>query len=168
MSAQLASQPRSLILVALGGARTADRHAPRAIAELAALAAAVREVARAAGDALVVVTSRGATTIDDGGSDAYGAGTSRHVPLVIVGPNVRGGVVSGQPGTPADVPATALFGLGLPTRTDFADGTRTLAPMPTAGPMLAPRAAFEGHVLLRAFSVANASTRRSLGIRATA
>ena len=37
------------------------------------------------------------------------------------------GVVSGQPATPADVPATVLFGLGLPSLTDFADGTRALA-----------------------------------------
>ena len=152
---QLARSPRSLILVALGGARTADRHAPRAGDELGARAAAARDVARGAGDALGVVTSRGATAIDDPGSDFYGAGTSRHVPLVVVGPNVRGGVVSGQPATPADVPATVLFGLGLPSLTDFADGTRTFAATPAEGaprPPLAPRAAFEGHVLLRAFS----------------
>jgi len=150
--AQLGQAPRSLILVALGGARTADRHSARARSELAALGAAVQDVARAAGDALVIVTSRGATTIDDGGSDAYGAGTSRHVPLVVVGPNVRGGLVSGQPGTPADVPATVLFGLGLPVSADFADGTRALAQ--SGSPTPAPTTAFEGHVLLRGFSVA--------------
>jgi arylsulfatase A-like enzyme len=157
VSAQLARAPRSVILVALGGARTADRQAPHAADELAVLAAAVRDVARAAGDALVLVTSRGATAIDDPGSDHFGAGTSRHVPLVVVGPNVRGGVVSSQPATPADVPATVLFGLGLSATTDFADGTRVLAAPPSdapgaAAPPLAPLAAFEGHVLLRAFA----------------
>jgi hypothetical protein len=156
VSAALPNAPRALVLVALGGARTADRHTARAATELAALAGAVRDVARAAGDALVVVTSRGATTIDDGGSDFYGAGTSRHVPLILTGPNVRRGVVSGQPATPADVPATVLFALGLPALTDFADGTRTFAAAPSdasgaAPPPLAPRDAREGHVLLRAF-----------------
>jgi hypothetical protein len=158
VSAQLARAPRSLIIVALGGPRAADRHSAQAIAELRALAADVVNVARAAGDALVVVTSRGATPIDDPGSDFYGAGTSRHVPLVLVGPNVRRGAVSGQPATPADLPATVLFGLGFDTTTDFADGTRAAIrtatlPLPRAGPpVLTPRGAFEGHVLLRAFS----------------
>jgi arylsulfatase A-like enzyme len=151
VSAELAHAPHMLIVVALGVPRTADRHSPRAIAELRALAADVASVVRAAGDALVVITSRGATTIDDPGSDFYGAGTSRHVPLLVLGPNVRAGVVSAQPATPADVPATVLYGLGLPARTDFADGTRTLAPNATPA-ALAPSAAFEGHVLLRAFS----------------
>jgi hypothetical protein len=152
---QLANAPRSLIVVALGGRRTADRHSPSARQELATLAAAVRDVARAAGDALVLVTSRGATTIDDRGSDFYGAGSSRHVPLVVVGPNVRAGVVSGQPGTPADVPATVLFALGFPSVTDFADGTRAVTSGPT--PRLAPRGALEGHVLLRAFASRSAA-----------
>jgi hypothetical protein len=151
VAAQLASHPRSLILVALGGARTADRHASSASRELASLAAAVTAVAQAAGNGLVLVTSRAATSIDDAGSDFYGAGTSRHVPLFLVGPNVRAGAVSGQPATPADVPATVLYGLGLPTVVDFADGTRTTVAMP-GSPTLAPRAAFEGHVLLRAFT----------------
>jgi arylsulfatase A-like enzyme len=111
----------------------------------------VRDVARAAGDALVVVTSRGATTIDDAGSDFYGAGTSRHVPLVVVGPNVRAGIVSGQSATSADVPATVLFGLGVPSKTDFADGTQALAGASSA-PVLAPRSSFAGHVLLRAYA----------------
>jgi arylsulfatase A-like enzyme len=139
VSTQLANAPQSLIVVALGGSRTADRHSQQAIAELRALAADVASIVRAAGDALVVVTSRGATTIDDPGSDFYGAGTSRHVPLLVLGPNVRRGVISAQPATPADVAATVLYGLGVTATTDFADGTRTLA-------------GFEGHVLLRAFS----------------
>jgi arylsulfatase A-like enzyme len=155
VAAQLAKAPRSLIVAALGGPRTSDRHSQKAIAELGALATAVADVARAAGDALVVVTSRGATTIDDPGSDFYGAGTSRHVPLFVVGPNVRAGVVSAQPAAPADVPATVLYGLGVSAATDFADGTRTLAPPTTpasaGSPTLTPRTASEGHVLLRAF-----------------
>jgi hypothetical protein len=150
----LSRAPRSMVVVALGGRRTSDRHAPSARKELAALTAAVRDVASAAGDALVVVTSRGATTMEDDGSDFYGAGSSRHVPLVLAGPNVRAGVVSGQPGAPADIPATVLFGLGWPSVTDFADGTRAVAPTSAAAgaPQLAPRGAFEGHVLLRAFT----------------
>ena len=154
----LARHPRALVLVALGGARTADRHASGAASELAALSATVGDVARAAGAALVVVTSRGATTIDDPGADFYGAGSSRHVPLFVLGPRVRRGVVSGQPATPADLPATVLFGLGLPSKTDFADGTQPLAAAldatPSATPTLAPRAAFEGHALVAAFDVA--------------
>ena len=77
----------------------------------------------AAGGALVAITSRGATAIDDPLADDYGAGTSRHVPLILVGPNVRAGAVSGQPATPADLPATILFGLGAPVATDLANGT---------------------------------------------
>ena len=154
VSAELAQNPRSLIFVALGGARTADRHSSHARDELAALAGAVADVAQAASGALVVVTSRAATSIDDAGSDFYGAGTSRHVPLVVLGPNVRAGVVSGQPATPADVPATVLYGLGLPPVTDFADGTRPVGVGATSSSalQLAPPAAFEGHVLLRAFT----------------
>jgi len=153
VSEQLARTPRALIVVALGRSRTAERHSPLALAELETVAGAVRDVARAAGDALVVVTSRGATTIDDPGSDYYGAGTSRHVPLILLGPNVRRGVVSGQPATPADLPTTVLFGLGVAAKTDFADGTQTLAvsTTPPSPPVLAPRASFEGHVLLRAY-----------------
>jgi len=150
VAAQLARAPRSVVLVALGGAREPDRRSARARVELAALAKAVSDVARAAGDALVVVTSRGATMQDDAGADFYGPGTARHVPLVVTGPNVRAGVVSGQPATPADVPATVLFGLGLASRTDFADGTRAFSSTDAAA-TLAPRAALEGHVLLRAF-----------------
>jgi arylsulfatase A-like enzyme len=146
--AQLTSAPRSLIVVALGGPRTADRRSTRAVAELRALAAEVRDIASAAGDALVVVTSRGATTIDDPGSDFYGAGTSRHVPLVFVGPNVRAGIVSSQPATPADLPATVLYALGSDATVDFADGTRAVS----LTPEVTPSSAFEGRVLLRAFS----------------
>ncbi|HTA20063.1 MAG TPA: hypothetical protein VK989_12265, partial [Polyangia bacterium] len=146
----LDAHPRALVVVALGGARTADRHAAAALSELAALSAAVRDIATAAGSALVVVTSRGGTRIEDDGADFYGPGSSRHVPLLVVGPNVRAGVVSGQPGTPADVPATVLFGLGLASKTDLADGTQPIA----ASGALARGGAFEGHALVRAFDVA--------------
>jgi arylsulfatase A-like enzyme len=152
----LGAHPRALVVVALGGARTADRHATAALSELATLSAAVRDIATAAGSALVVVTSRGGTRIEDDGSDFYGPGSSRHVPLLVLGPNVRAGVVSGQPGTPADIPATVLFGLGLASKTDFADGTQPLAASPTAA--LAPSGAFEGRALVRAFAVTTNGT----------
>jgi hypothetical protein len=141
---------RFLAVVALGGTRTADRHDPRAIAELSALAKTVADLTTLVPSALFVVTSRGATTIDDDGSDYYGPGTSRHVPLVLVGSGVRAGVVSGQPATPADVPATILYALGAPTTTDFALGTWAGG---IVNDMLAPIPAYatEGHVLLRAF-----------------
>src|SRR5205814_3045168 len=61
----LAQHPRLLALVALGGARGADRHTPEAAAELRALADAVAAVARVAEGALVVITSRGAAPIGE-------------------------------------------------------------------------------------------------------
>ncbi len=100
----LAQHPHALVVVALGDARSGDRHAPSATASLDTLASAVAAIARAAGGALVAITSRGATAIDDPMADAYGAGTSRHVPLILLGPNVRAGAISGQPATPADLP----------------------------------------------------------------
>ena len=152
--ALLAQQPRMLAVVALGGPRTADRHAATARAELAALANAVARIADAAGNALVVVTSRGATTIDDPGADFYGAGTSRHVPLLLLGPNVRPAVISGQPGAPVDLPATVAFGLGLPTTTDFFTGTWATGDGVGGVPQPSPRDATAGHALLRAFQLA--------------
>src|SRR5581483_5559441 len=113
VAALLAQHPRLLAVVALGGPRTGDHHA----------AGAVAAIAGAAGDALIAITSRGATTIDDPMADAYGAGSSRHVPLILVGPNVRAEAISGQPAAPADLPATILFGLGAPVATDLATGT---------------------------------------------
>ncbi|HEX4403826.1 MAG TPA: alkaline phosphatase family protein [Polyangia bacterium] len=145
----LAAHARALVVVALGGARTSDRHSTAARTELASLSAAVRDIARVAGSALVVVTSRGGTPIDDDASDFYGPGSSRHVPMLVIGPNVRAGIVSGQPGTPADVPATVLFGLGLASKVDLADGTQPVS----ASGALVPSSAFEGHALLRAFDV---------------
>jgi arylsulfatase A-like enzyme len=151
LSALAAAHPRFLALVALGGARTADRHAAQAIAELDALGKAVAELVALAPDALVVITSRGATPIDDPGSDFFGAGSSRHVPLVLVGPGVRAGVVSGQPAAPADLPATILFALGAPSSTDFSSGTWATGTPVDGTPRPTPDHATEGHALLRAF-----------------
>jgi hypothetical protein len=149
---QLAQNPRLLAVVALGSPRTGDRHAAAASDELAALSTALGALVQAAGGALVVITSRGATPIDDAQADFYGAGSSRHVPLLLLGPNVRAGVVSGQPGTPADLPATILFGLGAPQATDLSLGTWT-AGAPVGGvPQPSPRGATDGHALVRAFA----------------
>jgi Type I phosphodiesterase / nucleotide pyrophosphatase len=153
VSTLLAQHPQLLAVVALGAAREADRHSAAAKQSLSALAAAVAQIAAAAPGALVVLTSRGATTIDDPGADFYGAGSSRHVPFVIVGPNVRSGVVSSQPAIPADVPATLLFALAAPARTDFVDGTWA-AGAPVGGiAQPTPRQATAGHALLRAFEI---------------
>ena len=138
-------------MVALGGTRTADRHSSQAQDELTALAAAAQDAAQGVPGALVIITSRGATTIDDPGSDFYGPGSSRHVPLILLGPGVRAGVVTGQPATPADLPATILYALGAATATDVAQGTWA-AGTPVGGvPQPTPAAATQGQVLLRAF-----------------
>jgi|GEM_PF-2355906 len=153
VQAALEQQPHSLILAALQGARTADRHGQAARAELAAMADAVTKIVAAAPGALIVLTSRGATTIDDAGADFYGPGSSRHVPLLLLGPNVRAGVVSGQPASPADLPATLLFGLGAPVTTDVANGTWATG-LPAAGvPQPTPAGATAGRALLRAFAL---------------
>jgi hypothetical protein len=149
----LAQHPRALIVVALGDARSGDHHSPAAIANLGTLASAVSAIAGAAAGALVAVTSRGATAIDDPMADAYGAGTSRHVPLILVGPNVRAGAVSGQPATPADLPATILFGLGAPVASDLANGTWAQGTPVSGVPHPTPVSATEGHALVRGFHV---------------
>jgi hypothetical protein len=149
----LAQHPRALVVVALGDARSGDRHSPAAVAGLGTLASAVSAIASAAAGALVAVTSRGATTIDDPMADAYGAGTSRHVPLILVGPNVRAGAISGQPATPADLPATMLFGLGAPVAADLATGTWAQGTAVSGVPQPTPRSATEGHALVRGFNV---------------
>jgi hypothetical protein len=152
LSALAADHPRFLAVVALGGPRTANRHDKHAVDELTALAQSVADLAARVPNALVIVTSRGATTIDDPKSDFYGPGSSRHVPLVLVGPGVRPGIVSGQPAAPADLPATALFGLGAPSSTDFALGTSATGTPVGGVPHPSPASATEGHALLRAFS----------------
>jgi len=147
----LGSHGRSLVVVAVGGQRTADRHSAAAAAELASLAATVQGIADAAYGSLVLVTSRGATTIDDPGADFYGPGTSRHVPLLVLGPDVRPAVTTSQDGQLADIPATALVALGLTSRTDFVDGTWA-AGTPVGGiAQPTPAGATAGHALLRAF-----------------
>jgi len=150
----LAAQARALLLVAVGSPRTADRHGDAARAELAALADGVTAIVAAAPGALIVITSRGATTIDDPGADFYGPGSSRHVPLLLLGPNVRPGVVSGQPASPADVAATVLFGLGAATTTDVATGTWATGAPVGGVPQPSPTGATAGRALLRAFSLA--------------
>ena len=153
VQAALELWPRALILAALDGARTAERHSEAARAELAALGTALAKIVAAAPGALIVITSRGATTIDDPGADFYGPGSSRHVPLILLGPNVRPGVVTGQPAAPADLPATVLFGLGAPTTTDVANGTWATG-TPVAGvPQPSPAGATAGRTLLRAFQL---------------
>jgi len=140
----------SLTVVALGGARTADRHSAAAKAELQTLGSSINLLSGFAAS-IVVITSRGATPIDAAGGDFYGPGSSRHVPLIVVGPGVRPGVVSGQPATPSDLPATLLYALGAPTRTDVAAGTTGVGPAVSGTPQPSPAAATQGHALLRAF-----------------
>jgi arylsulfatase A-like enzyme len=60
---------------------------------------------------IVALVSRGAAAIDAAGADAHGAGSARHVPLVIAGPNIRHALI-GMPSTPLDVAPTILFALG--------------------------------------------------------
>ena len=152
LGALAAANPGGLLaVVALGGTRTADRHSSQAQSELAALAAAAEEAAQGVRGALVIITSRGATTIDDPGSDFYGPGSSRHVPLILIGPGVRAGVVTGQPATPADLPATVLYALGAATATDVAQGTWATGTPVDGVPQPTPAAATQGQVLLRAF-----------------
>jgi arylsulfatase A-like enzyme len=156
LGAQLASLAASspgglLAVVALGGTRTADRHSSAAQKELQALGDAVSDAAQGIPNALVIITSRGATTIDDPGSDFYGPGSSRHVPLILLGSGVRPGVVTGQPATPADLAATVLYALGAATTTDVALGTYATGTPVGGVPQPLPAAATKGHALLRAF-----------------
>ncbi|HXU60299.1 MAG TPA: alkaline phosphatase family protein [Polyangia bacterium] len=150
-SVALADGLPGLAVIAIGGARTADRHSQEALAELAQLGTLLTSIVQAAPTAFVVVTSRGATTIDDPGADFYGPGSSRHVPLVLVGPGVRAGVVSGQPARPSDIPPTLLYALGAATRTDVADGTWAAGAAVGGVPHPSPSAATQGRALLRAF-----------------
>jgi hypothetical protein len=76
------------------------------------------------------------------------------VPLLIVGPGVRAGVVSGQPAAPADLPATTLFALGAPTSTDFVQGTWATGAPVQGIPQPTPNRATEGHALVSGFTLA--------------
>jgi arylsulfatase A-like enzyme len=152
LAALAAQSPAGLLaVVSLDGTRTADRHSAAAGQELQALAAAAADAAAGIPGALVLITSRGATSIEDVGSDFYGPGSSRHVPLILIGPGVRAGVVSGQPATPADLPATVLYALGAATTTDVALGTYATGSPVGGVPQPTPGAATQGHALLRAF-----------------
>ena len=152
VGAFLHDHPRSVAVVAIGGHRTADRHSAQAVSELAALSKEVEAIAQTAWGSLVLVTSRGATDLGEPGpADYYGPGSSRHVPLLALGPNVRPGVVTSQPGELADVPATALVGLGLPNRTDLVDGTWAAGAAVNGIAQPAPAGALGGRALTRAF-----------------
>ena len=152
LGALAAANPGGLLaVVAIGAPRTADRHSAEAQKELEALAVAAEDAAQGVPGALVIITSRGATTIDDPGSDFYGPGSSRHVPLVLLGPGVRAGVVTGEPATPADLPATILYALGAAMTTDVAEGSRAAGTAVGGVPQPTPAAATQGHALLRAF-----------------
>ncbi|HUB09881.1 MAG TPA: alkaline phosphatase family protein [Myxococcales bacterium] len=154
VGAFLADHPRSVVVVPLGSDRTADRHSPQAVAELAALASEVQAIVRASWGSLILVTSRGATDLGDSGpADYYGYGSSRHVPLLALGPNVPGGVITSQPGDMADIPATVLVGLGVAARTDIADGTWAAGTAVNGIARPAPEDALGGHALVRAFGL---------------
>jgi arylsulfatase A-like enzyme len=147
-----AAHDHLLAVVAMGGTRTSDRHASAATGELATLAQQIGDVAARVPDALVIVTSPGGTPIDDKKPDFYGPGSSRHTPLILVGPGVRAGVVTGQPATPADLPATILYALGAPTSVDVANGVWATGVTVSGVPQPTPSTATEGRALLRAFA----------------
>ena len=153
MAALAANNPRLLAVVTLGGARTDDRHDARALAELSTLSQQVADLAARLPGALVVVTSPGGTPIDATRPDFYGPGSSRHAPLILLGPSIRAGVVTGQPAAPADLPATILYALGATTSTDVALGTWAAGPPVGGVPQPTPSSATEGHALLRAFAL---------------
>jgi hypothetical protein len=150
-----AASAKLLAVVAMGGGRTSDRHDARAKTELGTLAQQIADVAARLPDALVIVTSPGGTPIDDAKPDYYGAGSSRHAPLFLVGPGVRAGVVTGQPAAPADLPATILYAIGASTSTDVALGTWATGAAASGVPQPTPGAATEGHALVRAFATSS-------------
>ena len=149
-----AGHARLLAVIAMGGARTSDRHAGKATTELGTLTQQIADVAARLPDALIVVTSLGGTQIDDAKPDFYGPGSSRHAPLILVGPGVRAGVVTGQPASPADLPATILYALGAPSSADVALGVWATGTAVSGVPQPTPGAATEGHALMRAFAIA--------------
>jgi arylsulfatase A-like enzyme len=152
LGALAAANAHLFAVVAMGGARTDNRHDGHATAELGTLAQQIADVAARLPDALVVVAGLGGTPIDSAKPDFYGPGSSRHAPLILVGPGVRAGVVTGQPAAPADLPATILYALGAATSTDVSLGTWATGTPVSGVPQPAPNTATEGHALLRAFS----------------
>jgi arylsulfatase A-like enzyme len=78
------------------------------------------------------------------------------VPLIVVGPNVRAGVVTSQTGSAADLPATVLAGLGAATNSDFVQGTWAAGTAVNGIFQPSPASATEGRALVRAFDSAPA------------
>ncbi len=143
---------KAVAYVGLGGKRTKDRDSAAALAELEALDADVHALQAVAPKALFIVTSRGATDVDDPGGDFYGPESSMHVPLIVAGPEVEKGRVTGEPAEPADIPATVFFALDWSTTTDFVEGTWASNGTYQAGETIPiPTGATGGHVLARAF-----------------
>ncbi len=152
LKAFFTANPRAIAYVSFGGKRAKDRHSAAALAELKSIDDAVHALRLAAPNALFVLTSRGATDVDDPSGDFYGPQSSRHVPLVIAGPGVEKGRVTSEPAEPADVPATVLYGLGVATHSDFVEGTWADAgAQPNGMALPIPTGATGGHVLARAF-----------------
>jgi predicted AlkP superfamily pyrophosphatase or phosphodiesterase len=154
VSSYLQAHSNALVVVPLGSKLPGDVHSAGSLSAFDALAKAVSDIHTAAPNALLVVTSRGLNDIDDPAADSAGPGTSRHVPLIMVGPNVRAGVISGQPATSADIPATVAFGMGLATHTDFVEGTFIDQGAQTSGAFIVGPSNFAGgHALMRGFSL---------------
>ena len=146
---------KALAVVGLGQSRSADRHGSAALAELDALDAALKAVHDAAPNATFVITSSNGADVDEAAATFYGPQATRHVPLVVVGGPARSGVVTGEPATAADIPATALFALGQAGRTDLLEGTwiAGAADSDSGVPQPVPAGATAGHVLARAFNL---------------
>ena len=146
---------KAVAVVSLGQTgRTADRHSAAALAELDALDAALDAVHSAAPNATFIVTSSNGADIDDSAAAFYGPQAARHVPFIIAGGPARSGVISGQPVTAADIPATALFALGQAATTDLVWGTYINGTTTAAGiPVPVPSTSTEGHVLATGFTL---------------
>ena len=114
LGALAAANPGGLLaVVALGGNRTADRHANQAEDELQALAAAAEDVVQGVPGALVIITSRGATTIDDPGCRLHGR-AARASAAHPDRPRRARRRRHRSAGNAADLPATILSALGAP------------------------------------------------------
>src|SRR5207245_7467044 len=105
---------------------------------------------------VIVLTSRGGAPIDAASPDAHGPGSARHVPLVMAGPNLRTGVLTSGPATPADLAPTLLSALGAPPRApDLAYGIELdggMSPGAAPQPLPLPHGCRDGRVLLQAFA----------------
>jgi len=150
---QLARTPRALIVVALGRSRTAERHSPRALAELAGSRApfVTSRAPRATPSSSLRVeaprpsTTRARTTTARGPRATFRS-SSRDPTCARAScrasprrrPTSRRRSCSASASLRRPTSPTAL----RPRGADAADGTAALA----------PRASFEGHVLLRAYA----------------